>query len=165
MRGPPTQNPHRSRTAPSGLRLRLRGPRSPAGTPRVRKKDLNGFSLQSEARSGIEVGLLRQEFCPPPARQTPHCGFSFFSRAAAVPAGTAQGFLSPGPGRSFFRVQIQTKKMGGCGVHSVESTLWTRGLGRRLSKAPGPPLPSGGGVAFKAQVTAMEATHRELNLR
>ena len=89
----------------------------------------------------------------------------FLLLAAAVPAGTAQGFLSPGPGRSFFRVQIQTKKMGGCGVHSVESTLWTRGLGRRLSKAPGPPLPSGGGVAFKAQVTAMEATHRELNLR
>ena len=61
--------------------------------------------------------FCRQKFCPP-REANPSLRFFFFL-AAAVPAGTAQGFLSPGPGRSFLRAQIQTntslEQRGGCG--------------------------------------------------
>ena len=122
---------------------RRRGPPSlppgPGPGPRVRKKHLNGFSLQPldsvqrEAHLGIEVGLARpvlsgvfRAFCPPP--QGKPFTAVFFFLAAAVPAGTAQGFLSPGPGQSFF--QVQTRQIRGSGPESG------RGERRPLERRP-----------------------------
>ena len=88
------------------MSLRSRGPE--AHGPSVRKKYLNGFSLQREAHLGIEVGLARpvlsgvfRAFCPPPQGK-PFTAVFFFSRPL-FPPGPLRGFLAPARGDRFFK--------------------------------------------------------------
>ena len=74
--------------------------------PSVRKKYLNGFSLQREAHLGIEVGLapgplsgIFRAFCPP-RKANPSLRF-FFSRPL-FPPGPLRGFSAPARGDRFF---------------------------------------------------------------
>ena len=115
--------------------------------PSVRKKYLNGFSLQREARLGIEAGPapgpLSGRFSgpsAPPARQTLHCGFS--SSRGRCSRRDRSGVSQPRPGAIVFSSSNPDKHFS-----RTNGGAWTTGPRlpakvRYRTRPPGSPVRS-----------------------